>query len=63
MLCLCVQEKETLESLESFLNLGADEVDIRTIQSNITVEIKRLHFIKTVRALAKLLEMRETKNT
>jgi hypothetical protein len=34
---LRVQEQETAESLESFLNLGADEVDIRTIQSKITV--------------------------
>jgi hypothetical protein len=32
-----VQDKETAESLESFLNLGADEVDIRTIQGNFTV--------------------------
>ena len=26
--------EETLEAMESFLNLGADEVDIRTIQRN-----------------------------
>jgi len=34
---MCVQDKGTLEAMESFLNLGADEVDIRTIKSNFTV--------------------------
>ena len=29
--------EETLEAMESFLNLGADEVDIRTIQSNFSL--------------------------
>jgi hypothetical protein len=38
----CVQAEEaaderTLESIESFLNIGADEVDIRTIQNQFTV--------------------------
>jgi hypothetical protein len=38
----CVQagsaaSERTLESIESFLNLGADEVDIRTIQSELNV--------------------------
>jgi hypothetical protein len=39
---MCVQaaeaaHEETLEAMESFLNLGADEVDIRTIASNFTL--------------------------
>jgi hypothetical protein len=29
--------EETLEAMESFLNLGADEVDIRTIRRNFTL--------------------------
>ena len=41
-MCVVGQERETLESLESFLNFGADEVDIRTIQSNFTVEENKL---------------------
>jgi hypothetical protein len=36
------QATETLQTMESFLNLGADEVDIRTIQSNFTVEENKL---------------------
>ena len=34
---LCSQKENKLKSLESFLNLGADEVDIRTIKTNFTV--------------------------